>query len=77
MAMTVIEVCVLVDSDGNCAVGLGSDEVHEAYANAVGELSAVDGHRMLYLTLNVPLPECVALEGTVPEDGSNATMTVK
>jgi len=72
-----IPVCICVDSDGCYAVGKDESQAREAYENDVGALNECGGFRLVCMTVAVPLPETVELEGTAPPDGAAKLEVVK
>lgn len=60
-----IEVWVLVDSNGDYVAHEDSGELADAYTDRVGELSAVDGTRLVKFTVKVPLPKPIEIRGEV------------
>jgi hypothetical protein len=72
-----VEVWVLVDASGDYAVAKDAAAAVEAYEGEVQALTESGGHRLVKLTVKVPLPATVELVGEVPPDGESATMTVK
>ncbi len=74
--ITDCDVYMIVDSDGNHAVGVDLDAAKQAFEDNIGELAAVEGWRLVVLSVKVPKPVPVELHGIAPEQGT-ATLTVK
>jgi hypothetical protein len=71
-----LEICVLIDSDGNYAVGVDQESAKTNYDSEIGnDLGEQDAHRYIYLTVTAPRPTAALLTGTVPEDGEQATLS--
>ena len=64
------EVWVCVDNDGNYAVGVDADAARAAFDDTIGTLGETDGHRMVKLVVDVPLPTVVELSGAAPAQGT-------
>ena len=71
-AMHEIELWVVVDNEGDYAVGNDEDSAHETYNDSIGGVTT----RTIKLRLNVALPTVVELVGTVPATGQAAELTV-
>lgn len=67
---------VLVDSVGDYAVGRDQDEAREKYESDTGALNECEGFRLYEVTLDLPLPVCVELSGTVEEKVEATSVTV-
>ena len=63
-----VEVWVVVDENGDYAVGADDDGAYDAYDETVGGTRLA--RRAVKVTLTVPLPETVELTGTAPECGA-------
>jgi hypothetical protein len=74
--MTEIRVLVLIDEEGEWVIGKDDDELHERYTEAVGEDTAA-ARRVVAITLKVPLPTVVELNGEVPAEPTINGLTVK
>ena len=62
------ELVLLVDANGDYAVGKDFDAAKDNYESDVQELSACEGgFRVVRMTVGVPLPEVVELAGDAPE----------
>lgn len=72
-----VELWVCVDSNGDYSVAKTDSDARENYESEVQNLADTEGHRMVKVTLTVPLPEVVELTGTVPADEKPAAMVVK
>jgi hypothetical protein len=71
------ELVLIVDANGDYAVGKDFDGAKEQYENDVGELSACEGgFRVVRVTVGVPLPEVVELTGDAPPWSGAATLAV-
>jgi hypothetical protein len=71
------ETVLIVDANGDYAVGKDFDAAKEAYENDVGELASCEGgFRVVRVVVAVPLPEVVELTGEAPEQGGKATLAV-
>jgi hypothetical protein len=66
------EVFVIVDEDGDYSVGADQDSASEHYVDNYGG----DVRRVVRIVLEVPLPTIIELTGTVPPEGTSATLTV-
>ena len=77
MAKTNLEVWVLVDAQGDYAVGPCQPSSTEAYEQNVGSLADANGYRLYQLNLTVTLPEVVEVSAELPEDGGDVALTVK
>lgn len=71
------DVVVLIDSNGDYAVGKDSDSAVEQYETDIGNLSDSGGYRLINLTVNAPLPEQVELAATIPAADGKATLVLK
>jgi hypothetical protein len=70
---TQVEVWVLVDANGDYAVGRDAADAREDYDNDIGnDVDEMGGFRLVKVLLTVPLPVVVELSGTVPADGQAA-----
>ena len=69
-----IEVWVVVDSDGDCRVGLDQDSAHESYTDDVGSTLAT---RQIKVMIRVPLPAPIVLSATLPEEPAGAELSVQ
>lgn len=63
--MTSVEIYIIVDSDGNSAIGTDESGATEAYEADIGELIAVSGFRTVKITVNVPEPEVIELPAPI------------
>jgi hypothetical protein len=63
---TEVECFVLVDPNGDWAVGADADAARQSYADNIGALEECDGFRLVCVKLTVPLPRVVELTGLVP-----------
>jgi hypothetical protein len=77
MATSTFSLVLLVDANGEYAVGKDSESAIEAYENDIGSLGESGGFRLLNLEVKAPLPEQVELTGTVPAAEGKATLTIK
>ncbi len=66
MAVTMceIEVWVVIDEDGDYAVGKDRESAAESFESDIG-FNNENGTRRVKLTVSVPLPEAIELTGTV------------
>ncbi|MFO0823028.1 MAG: hypothetical protein U0792_07895 [Gemmataceae bacterium] len=62
-----VEVWVVVDEDGDYAVGKDSEAASEAFEADIGS-SAERGLRRVKVTVKVPLPKPLEVVGTVVEE---------
>jgi hypothetical protein len=69
MATATVELWVVVDENGDYAIGATQDEAHERYSEDIGAACAT---RVLNVKLAVPHPKPVEITGTVPEEASPA-----
>jgi hypothetical protein len=74
--MCEVEVCVVVDADGNYAAGVDLESATQSYNDTIGALEAAEGFRVVYVKLSVPLPEAIVLVGEVPADQAQAKMLI-
>ena len=72
--MQEIEVWVMVNADGE--YDCGTDE-EKATENFEANCSTDGGRQLIKITLTVPLPETIEVEGTVPDTEGTPTLTVK
>lgn len=70
------EVCILVDSCGDYAVGKDEAEARENYESTIQALADADGFRIVRVKLNVPLPAVVTLAADVPEVAPPCSLAV-
>ena len=74
----VVEVWLVVDSDGEYGVGKGEKEASEDYDEKIGgTLETIQGFRTIKVTLSVPVPEITSLVGSVPEVGKPNELKVE
>lgn len=71
-----VEVVVVVDADGEYAVGVDADDAGNNY-DASYDTSVQIPRRLVRITLNVPLPQVVELEAEIPEEPATGELTVK
>jgi prefoldin subunit 5 len=65
--MQEFELCVLVDADGEYAVGKDADEARASYEENIQALNECSGFRLVHVTVKAALPEALQLEATAPE----------
>ncbi len=65
--MCEVEMTVLVDANGDYAIGRDADEARANYTDQIGNLEDTDGFRLVVVKLSVPCPAPVELKGTAPE----------
>lgn len=75
--MQAITVCVLVDENGDYAVGTDAEQAAESYGDTIQGIDGTFGIRRFTVTLNVPLPTPVELVGEVEADASESTVSVR
>jgi hypothetical protein len=63
------DLVLLIDANGDYAVGKCQDTAAEAYEQDVGALSESGGFRIVNLTVKATLPESVELEGVIGGEG--------
>jgi hypothetical protein len=68
-----VEVWVIVDENGDYAVGGNEDQCNESYDN---DVNASGARRMVKVTLVVPLPIAMEVKGEVPAEGGEVTLAV-
>jgi hypothetical protein len=68
-----VEVWVIVDADGDYAVGSSMDDAGEAFDDNIGGHSP---RRAVKVTLTVPKPKAVELVGTVPAEVEGGELRV-
>ena len=73
---TQCEFVMIVDAQGDHAVGKDFDAAREAYETDIGSLEVSNGFRVLSLNLTVPVPEEVTVAATIPADGGEVALTV-
>jgi len=69
------ECWICVDAEGQYAVGSDEASAREKYTEDVGDLSEVDGFRLVKVSLTVPLPKPIELSGVVAAE-ETASMSV-
>lgn len=67
--MKTLEVVVLVDANGDYAVGTSAEDAANKYGDEIGAVNGELGLRLVELTVTVPLPETIVAEVTVPDPG--------
>lgn len=73
MTTATVEVWVVVDEDGDYAVGTGDDHAAERYREEIGDCEAgTRGMRRVKVLLTVPLPAPIKLAVTAPADDAAA-----
>ncbi len=68
MAKVSHEVFIVVDANGDCAVGTTADAARESFDDNVGGLADGEGFRMVRVTVSVPLPEIIDVTAEVEDD---------
>lgn len=63
-----VEAWVIVDANGDSAVGADAQHARDRYTDDIGALEEGDGFRMVKVILRVPVPECqtIALDADIP-----------
>jgi len=69
-----VEVFVMVNGDGEYEVGTSDTEAQERFEE---NCTTEGGRRLIKITLKVPLPEVVEIEGEVPDTEGTPVLTVK
>ncbi len=72
--MQAIEAWVMVNSDGEYEVAGDEAVAQERFEE---NCSTEGGRRLIKITLKVPLPEVVEIEGVVPDTEGTPVLTVK
>jgi hypothetical protein len=60
------EVCILIDCNGDYAIGADEAGAREAYEENIQALTDCDGFRLVKVTVAVPLPSIVELAAATP-----------
>lgn len=71
------EVFVLVDANGDYAVGNSREHAIEKYEEDIQAVADCEGFRLVKLDVSVPLPEAVTVDVNVPPGEGDPTVTVK
>lgn len=71
-----VEVWVVVDAEGQYAVGVDAETARRAYANEIGALEETEGFRLVKVGLTVPMPAVAELSGVVPVDAVPTGLTL-
>lgn len=77
MATAKVEIWIVVDATGDYGVGRDQADAVEDFENDIQAISDGDGHRIVKVEIEVPLPEIIELTGAVGDDEAPATLTVK
>lgn len=64
------DVVILIDANGDYAVGKCNDTAVEAYEADIGSIGDSGGYRLVNLTVKAALPAPVELAAMIPADGS-------
>ncbi len=67
-------VWMVIDADGNHAVGTSPEAAREAYEQDVGVLADCDGFRMVSVVVSASLPAQVELTVSVADEDSGASV---
>ena len=70
-----VEVWVVVDADGDYAIGRDAESANTAFDEDIGR--GENCTRMVKVTLKIPAPRPVELVGEVPAESNEGTLTVK
>ena len=71
-----LEIYVVVDGNGDFAVGITIENAKQVYADDFGPLEDAEGFRVVKLTVAVPLPELIEAAATAAEDEPAALAAV-
>lgn len=71
------EVFILVDANGDYAIGLDEPSARDTYEETIQALTDCDGFRLVKVTVAVPLPAVVELTGAVPAVEPAGPLAVK
>ncbi len=72
-----LEVWVVVDEQGDYAVGRDGPDCTERYEETIQPCADACGLRYVKVLLEVPLPALVEMSGTVPVDAPAGLLSVK
>lgn len=67
---------MIVDAQGDFAVGRTFDAAKEAYEADIGSLDDSNGFRSIGLGLTVPVPDEITVTGAVPVTDGEVALTV-
>jgi hypothetical protein len=76
-ATVTVTVFVLVDPRGDYTCGTDADQARARYAEDVGPLEDGDGFQLVEVTITLPLPRVIQVQGIVAAAQGPATLTVK
>jgi hypothetical protein len=70
-----VNFCILIDENGDYAIGGDENDAAERYADDIGGDDAL-AKRHIKLTLSIPLPKPVEVSGEISETGSEFKLSV-
>jgi hypothetical protein len=72
-----VKVFVLVDPAGDYACGTEADQARSRYADDIGPLEDSDGFQLVEVTITLPLPRVIQVQGVIAAAADPATLVVK
>lgn len=73
--MSDVEVWVVIDQDGNYAVGANEDQAREHYEEDIGAIGDATAFQAYQLNLSVPTPAAIVVSGALKQAGPH-TLTI-
>ncbi|MGE4159990.1 MAG: hypothetical protein AB7F75_12940 [Planctomycetota bacterium] len=70
------DVCLIVDCNGDYAVGQDEESAAEAYEELIGAMSAAGSTRYVWLKVRVPAPQALEMSVVCPEQSTPSEAAV-